>query len=59
MKKNNKEHGGLLYAVMEFSDDIGMEFGLVKCVKAIFIRGRLTSTSKIWLNEVTSIRQLD
>ena len=36
-----------------------MEFGLDKCAKATFIRGRLTSTSEVKLNEDTSIRELD
>ena len=38
-----------------------MEFGLDKCAKATFIRGRLTirSTMEIKLNEDTSIRELD
>ena len=57
--KNDKELDGLLYTVKKFSDDIGMEFGLDRCAKATFIRGRLTSTSEIKLNEDTSIRELD
>ena len=35
-----------------------MEFGLDKCAKATFIRGRLTSKRNIKLNEDTSIRKL-
>ena len=57
--KNNKELHGLLCTVKKFSDDIGMKFGLDKCAKPTFIRGRLTSTSGIKLNEDTTIRQLD
>ena len=57
--KNNKELHGLLCTVKKFSDDIGMKFGLDKCTKPTFIRGRLTSTSGIKLNEDTTIRQLD
>ena len=56
--KKNKELDGLLCTVKKFSDDIGMEFGLYKCAKTTFIRGRLTSTSEIKLNEDTSIREL-
>ena len=36
-----------------------MEFGSDKSAKATFVRGRLTSTSEIKLNEDTSIRELD
>ena len=36
-----------------------MKFGLDKCAKATFLRGRLTSTIEIKLNEDTSIRELD
>ena len=43
MGKNDKELDGFLCTVKKFSDDIGMEFGLDKCVKATLIRGRLTS----------------
>ena len=57
-EKNYKELDGLLCTVKTFSDDIGMEFGLDKCAKATFIRGRLTSTRKIKLSEDTSIRKL-
>ena len=57
--KNDKELDGLLCSVKKFSDDIGMRFGLDKCAKTTFIWGRLTSTSEMKLNEVTSIRELD
>ena len=57
--ENNKELDRLLCTVKKFSDDIGMEFGLDKRAKATFIRGRLTSTSDIILNEDTSIRESD
>ena len=58
-EKNDKELDRLLCTVKKFSGDTGMEFGLDKCAKATFIRGRLTSTSQIKLNEDTSIRELD
>ena len=41
------------------SDDINMEFGLNKCAKAIFKRGRLTSTTSIALNDNTKIKELE
>ena len=57
--KNGKEMDGLLCTVKKFSDGIGMEFGLDKCAKATFTRGRLTSTSEIKLNEDQEIRLRD
>ena len=57
--KNDKGLDGLLCTVKKFNDDIGMKFGLDKCAKATFIRGRLKSASEIKLSEDTSIRELD
>ena len=54
--KNDKELDRLLRTVKKFSDDIGMEFGLDKCAKATYIRGR---SSEVKLNKDTSIRDLD
>ena len=34
--KNDKELEGLLSRVKQFSDDIGMKFGLDKCAKTTF-----------------------
>ena len=56
--KNDKELDGLPCTIKTFSDDIDIELGLDECAKATFIRGRLTSTSEIKLNEDTSIREL-
>ena len=39
--KNNKELEGLLSAVKQFYTDIGMEFGLNRCAKATFRKGKL------------------
>ena len=39
--KNNKELEGLLSAVKQFYADIGMEFGLNRCAKATFRKGKL------------------
>ena len=55
--KNDKGLDRLLCTVKKFSDDVGMKFGLDKFANATFIRGRLTSTSEIKLNEDTSIRK--
>ena len=42
--KNEQEQFGELKIVKQFSDDIGMEFGLEKCAKASFQKGKLAST---------------
>ena len=39
--KDDGELEGLLKIVKGFSDDIGMDFGLSKCPKATFKRGKL------------------
>ena len=36
-----------------------MEFGLDKCAKATFIKGKLTKTSNIVLNQDTAMKELD
>ena len=57
--KIDYELEGLLRTVKTFSDDIGMTFGLDKCAKATFIRGKLKSTGSIVLNIDTKIKELD
>ena len=57
--KNDQDLEGLLDTVKEFSNDIGMEFGLDKCAKASFVRGKLQKTSSINLDIDTAIRDLD
>ena len=42
--KDDNQQTGLLTVVKKFSDDIRMEFGLEKCAKATFKRGKLTKT---------------
>ena len=39
--KNDHELERLLQTVNKFSEVIGMEFGLEKCPKATFLKGRL------------------
>ena len=58
-RKNDKELDRLLCTVKKFSDKIGREFGLDKCAKVTFIKGRLTPTSEIKLNEDIKIWELD
>jgi len=57
--KNDQDLEGLLCIVKEFSDDIGMEFGLDKCAKATFVRGKLSKKSSIILYMDTVNRELD
>ena len=57
--KNDYEFDGLLKTVKTSSDDIGMTFGLDKCIKATFIRGKLKYTSSIVLDTDTKIKELD
>ena len=45
--------------VKGFSDDIGMEFGLSKCVKATFKRGKLEKSDHVRLDEETMIKDLE
>ena len=49
----------MLTVVKKLSDDIRMEFGLEKCAKATFKRGKLTKTSDLHIDTDTSIRELD
>ena len=51
--KNDSELEGL-----HSSDDIGMEFGLDKCTKATFSKGKLTRTTTVKLNIDTTICEL-
>ena len=55
---NDNQLKNLLDIVNTFSDDIKMEFGLDKCAKATFIKGKLTKTSNIVLNQTTTIQEL-
>ena len=50
--KNHQEQVGELKIMKQFSDDIGMEFGLEKCAKASFKKGKLASTGNIIIDEV-------
>ena len=57
--KNDSDLEGLLQIVKSYSDDICMEFGLEKCAKATFKRGKLVSTSHVQLDNDTKIKQLE
>ena len=56
--KDDSELEGLLKTIKSFSDDIGMEFGLEKCAKATFNRGKLVRTNSIELELETTIKEL-
>ena len=57
--KDDSELEGLLKRVKGFSDDVGMEFGLSKCAKATFKRGKLEKSDHVWLHEETMIKDLE
>ena len=57
--KKEQEQIGELKIVKQFSDGIGMEFGLEKCAKASFKKGKLTSTGNIVIDVDTEIQELD
>ena len=57
--KNDQEQVGQLKIVKQFSDDIGMTFGLEKCAKASFKRGKLVSTGNIEISDDTAIQKLN
>ena len=57
--KNDQEQTGLLTIVKGFSNDIKMEFGLVKCKKATFKKGKLTITENIQIDMDTAIQDLE
>ena len=57
--KDDSELEGLLKRVKGFSDDFGMEFGLSKCAKATFKRGKLEKSDHVWLDEETMIKDME
>ena len=57
--RNDNELTGLLDTVKKFSDDIGMQFGLDKCAKVTFIKGKIVKTENITLDVSTTIRELE
>ena len=57
--KDDSELEGHLRIVKGFSDDTGMEFGLSKCAKATFKRGKLEKSDHVRLDEETIIKDLE
>ena len=58
-RKSDYELDGLLKTLNAFSDDVGMTFGLGKCAKATFIRGKLKYISSIVLDTDMKIKELN
>ncbi|MEO1764700.1 MAG: reverse transcriptase domain-containing protein [Cyanobacteria bacterium J06629_18] len=56
---NNDQLATLMNVVKDFSDDIKMKFGINKCAKATFHRGKLIATEELILNDDTKIRELE
>ena len=56
--KDDNELERLLKIVKGFRDNIGIEFGLSKCAKATFKRGRLEKSDHVRLDEETMIKNL-
>ena len=57
--KNDQEQVGEPKIMKQFSDDIVMGFGLEKCAKASFKKGKLASTVNIVIDDDTEIQELD
>ena len=57
--KNDQQLQDLLNIAKQFSDDIWMEFGLDKCVKALFFCGKLLKAKNITLDTATVIKDLE
>ena len=57
--KNDQKQVGGLKIVKRFSDDIGMGFGVEKCAKANFKKGKLASTGTIVIDDDIKIQELD
>ena len=57
--KNDQKQVGELKIVKRFSDDIGMGFGVEKCAKANFKKGKLASTGTIVIDDDIKMKELD
>ena len=57
--RNNSELTGLLDTVKHFSDDIGMQFGLNKCAKVTFKKGKVVKTENIILDVSITVKELE
>ena len=57
--KSEEELQTHIQSVKTFSDDINMEFGLEKCVKITFKRGKLTHLQNIVIDTNREIQELE
>ena len=57
--KDDNDVEGLLQTVNKFSDDIVMSFGLDKCDKTTFNKGKLTGATSVELDGNTVIKDLE
>jgi len=62
--RNKNQQESLLHNVKTFSDDINVQFGLDKCTKVIFDKGKFTQTSDLQTSDLqldfnTVIKELD
>ena len=57
--KDYNDLEGLVQTVAKFSDDNGISFGLVKCTKVTFKRGKLTETTSVVVDRNTVIKDLE
>ena len=57
--RNDNELTGLLDTMKKFSADIGMQFGLDKCAKVTFMKGKIVKTENITLDVSNTIRELE
>uniref|UniRef100_H2ZUK9 Reverse transcriptase domain-containing protein n=1 Tax=Latimeria chalumnae TaxID=7897 RepID=H2ZUK9_LATCH len=57
-KSDTQLHGELM-VVHQFSQDVGMEFGVDKCVKTTLQHGKFTFTENIELSKDVTIKELD
>ena len=59
LKLYAKDNSELFRIAKGFSDNIGMEFGLSKCAKTIFKKGKLEKSHHVRLDEETMIKDLE
>ena len=57
--KSEEELQKQIQTVKTFSDDINMEFGLEKCAKIIFTRGKLTHFQNLVIDTNREIQELE
>jgi hypothetical protein len=57
--KSEEELQNQIQTVKTFSDDINMEFGLEKCVKITFQRGKLTHSLNLVFDTNREIQELE